>query len=143
MKLEYNPIVGYQVRAAIDLEPNTLICEYSGSVRTCQQVEFSQNDSIMELLTVKAKNSGEEEDPARSLVIYPEAHSGIGRFFNGINNSEKGSKRLKQNLMTMRVRVPAGTQGSKCSPRHECRVLIYTFRKIKAGEVLLYDYNEG
>ena len=31
----------------------------------------------------------------------------------------------------------------KNKPQGECRVLIYTAQKIKKGDVLLYDYNEG
>ena len=45
------------------------------------------NDSIMELLATQS--------PAKSLVVVPYEHANAARFFNGINNSEKDSKRKR------------------------------------------------
>ena len=101
--LDFDLKVGYYVRAAIDLLPFTLVCEYIGQVRTCEQSQSVVNDSIMELLSVPDKNSKNAEDPKLSLVVIPAKFANVARFFNGINNSEKGSKQLKQNLRTMRV----------------------------------------
>lgn len=71
--------------AAADLPSYSLICEYLGEVRINREIIFHDNDSIMELL-----NTGDSET---SLSIMPEKYSNVGRFFNGINNKKKGSKK--------------------------------------------------
>ena len=86
----------------------------------------------MQLLSVAAEGREGEEDLNRSLDIVPMKFGNIGRFFNGINNSETESKTLKQNLKTMRVQL-----------NNECKVLMYTCRKVRKNEKLLFDYNEG
>jgi hypothetical protein len=85
LTLHYNPMAGFEVKAAQDLPELTLLCEYLGQVRYESQTVDSQNDSIMELLCSK---DGSES----SLCVVPEVFSNVARFFNGINNSEKGSK---------------------------------------------------
>lgn len=70
--------------------------------------------------------------PSSSLVVVPYEHANIARFFNGINNSVKDSKRKHQNVRTMRCQVDG-----------QATVLLYTKRKVKKGEVLMYDYNEA
>ena len=82
------------------------------------------NDSIMELMC-----SG---NPDSSLVVIPYVWANVARFFNGINNSQVGSKTQKQNVRTMRCQVDG-----------KATVLLYTKRSIKKGETLLYDYNEA
>ena len=85
---------------------------------------FDKNDSIMELLS--------SEDPKQSLVVIPLAHANAARFFNGINNAKKGSKKKVQNIKSMRCQVDG-----------LATVLIFTKRAVKKGEVLVYDYNEA
>ena len=40
-------------------------------------------------------------DMDKSLVVAPEKFSNVGRFFNGINNKKKESKKMK-NMKSMR-----------------------------------------
>jgi hypothetical protein len=122
---------GFFVIAATDLPELTLLAEYLGQVRTDKQTANDPNDSIMELLCCKFPNS-DLPNPARSLVVIPKDHSNVGRFFNGINNSEKDSKRLKQNVRTMRCQVDG-----------KATVIMYTKRAVKKGEPLVFDYNEA
>ena len=114
--------MGYDVIADKDLPKGLIVCEYVGDVYTHRDVlEHSKdNDSIMELKV--GKNADE------SLMIVPREHTNIARFINGINN-EKGNK---PNLSTIR----ALAQGKSV-------VLLYTSKKIKKGESLIYDYNAG
>lgn len=121
--LRHAPSQGFYVEAAADLPELTLICEYLGEVRTCRQCLFSANDSIMELL--------DTGDADTSLSVVPERHANVGRFFNGVNNGCKDSKK-RQNLRSIRCQV----DGKVC-------VLLYTKRGVKKGEQLLYDYNEA
>ena len=122
--LKTDPICGFYVEAASDLPELTLLAEYLGQVRTDKQTWHDKNDSIMELMC-----SG---NPNTSLVVVPYVFANVARFFNGINNSQVGSKQLKQNVRTMRCQVDG-----------KATVLLYTKRKIKRGETLLYDYNEA
>ena len=108
-----------------------MLAEYLGQVRTDKQTTNDPNDSIMELLCCKFLASG-LPDPARSLVVIPKDFSNVGRFFNGINNSDKDSKRLKQNVRSMRCQVDG-----------KATVLLYTKRAVKKGEPLIFDYNEA
>ena len=78
----------------------------------------------MELLCSGSPNTG--------LVVVPYVFANVARFFNGINNSQVGSKTLKQNVRTMRCQVDG-----------KATVLLFTKRNIKKGETLLYDYNEA
>lgn len=71
-------------------------------------------------------------DSQKSLVVVPYEHANCARFFNGINNGEKDSKRKKQNVRTMRCQVDG-----------KATVLLFTKRSVKKGEVLMYDYNEA
>ncbi len=50
----------------------------------------------MELLT--------SDNPNESLVILPDKHANIGRFFNGINNNKKQSNSC--NIRTIKCQVP-------------------------------------
>ena len=72
------------------------------------------------------------ENPKSSLVVVPYEHANVARFFNGINNNQLGSKVAKQNVRSMRCQVDG-----------KATVLLFTKRKIKKGETLLYDYNES
>ena len=102
----------------------TLLAEYLGQVRNDEQIQYDTNDSIMELLST--------ENPKTSLVVVPYTHANIARFFNGINNSEKNSKKKRQNLRSMRCQVDG-----------KATVLLFTKRNVKKGEILLFDYNEA
>lgn len=83
--LKHEHAQGFFVEAAIDLPELSLICEYLGEVRTTRQCVFNSNDSIMELL--------DTGDADTSLAIVPEKHANVARFFNGVNNSCKDSKK--------------------------------------------------
>ena len=72
------------------------------------------------------------DDPKKSLVIVPITHANAARFFNGINNSVKDSKKKLQNLRSMRCQVDG-----------LATVLLFTKRAVKRGEVLIFDYNES
>ncbi len=111
------------MEAAADLPDLCLICEYLGEVRTSRQAVFNSNDSIMELL--------DTGDSDTSLVIVPEKHANIARFFNSVNNGVKESLK-KQNLKSIR-----------CQLDGKVMVLLYTKRPVKKGESLLYNYNEA
>lgn len=121
--LKHHPQAGFYVEAAQDMKELTLLCEYAGEVRTCRQMIFDQNDSIMELL-----DTGDSDN---SLVIAPMKFSNVGRYFNSINKSCKESKK-KQNIKSMRCQIDG-----------KATVLIFTKRSVKKGEELLYDYNEA
>ena len=121
----YDGMQGFYVKAATDLPELALLAEYLGQVRTDQQTMYDTNDSIMELLTVPNRRT-------ESLVVVPYSFANVARFFNGINNSEKDSKRKKQNVRTMRCQVDG-----------KATVLLFTKRAVKAGEVLMFDYNEA
>ena len=84
----------------------------------------------MELLCCKI--NPDKTDPSRSLNVVPIEYSNVARFFNGINNSELGSKSLKQNLRSMR-----------CQVEGKATVLLYTKRAVKKGDPLVFDYNEA
>ncbi len=70
-------------------------------------------------------------DNDTSLVIVPEKHCNIARFFNSVNNSLKESKK-RQNVRSIR-----------CQLDGKVTVLLYTSRSVKKGESLLYNYNEA
>ena len=77
------------MEAAIDLEPNTLIAEYIGNVRTERQSKSIVNDSKYQLI-----NTSDDET---SLLVITLTVANVGRFFSGINNSKPESKAM-QNL---------------------------------------------
>lgn len=93
MILKHHPQAGFYVEAAQDLKELTVLCEYAGEVRTCRQMIFDKNDSIMELL--------DTGDSDTSLVIAPMKYSNVGRYFNSINKQNKESKK-KQNIKSIR-----------------------------------------
>lgn len=70
-------------------------------------------------------------DSDTSLVIAPEKHSNVGRYFNSVNHCSKESKK-KQNIRSIR-----------CQINGRVTVLLYTKRAVKKGESLLYNYNEA
>ena len=65
-------------------------------------------------------------------MVVPYQYANVARFFNGINNSEKDSKRVRQNVRSMRCQVDG-----------RATVLLFTKRAVKKGEVLVFDYNEA
>jgi hypothetical protein len=88
--INYSKAAGFSVTAALEIEPLTLICEYVGEVRTAEQTEKSSNDSIFQLLSAESKKD--------SLDIIPIKRANIGRFFNGVTESNL----MDANLRTMR-----------------------------------------
>ena len=99
--------------------------------KTSQSVSIS-NDSIFQLLVVPSKEDSDDEDDQKSLDIVPLKYCNIARFFNAINNSVKGSKQKRQNTVTCRRQIDG-----------QVHVFLHTTKKIKAGEILQIDYNEG
>ena len=91
--IKSDDVTGFYMEAAQDIPSLTLLCEYVGQVRTAFQSRTSTNDSIMELLCASGKN--EQEQMKKSLVVMPSKYANIARFFNGINNRQKNSKKLK------------------------------------------------
>ncbi len=61
----------------------------------------------------------------------------MARFFSGINNRNLMSKK-KANVRTRRFSVKAEN-----SSHNQCRVVLFTARDVKPGEILHYDYNAG
>ena len=114
------------MRAEEDVPGFTLICEYAGEVHPARQSEYlfsTTKDSIMEL--VHAKRS------VNSRIIDPDNHGNLARFISGVNNySEKSLQ--KQNVRSAKFDIDG-----------RVHVLLYTFRRIKKGEYLYYDYNAG
>jgi len=72
------------------------------------------------------------DSPSTTLNVVPETHANVARFFNGINNSVKDSKKKVQNMQTIRCQIDG-----------KATVLLFTKRNVKKGEQLLYDYNEA
>jgi hypothetical protein len=70
-----------------------LLAEYCGEVVTEHNTNL-ENDSIMELLST--------DNPKTTLNVVPDKYANVARFFNGINNSNIGSKIKQQNIRTMR-----------------------------------------
>lgn len=66
-----------------------------------------------------------------SLVICPEKKGNIARFLSGINNKDKSAKK-KMNVNSSRYDIDG-----------KVHVLLYSFKTIKKGEILYYDYNAG
>jgi hypothetical protein len=123
--IEYDDRQGFYCTAATDIPEYTLLAEYCGEVRTEADYHlYKHNDSVFELL-----QTGNQET---SLNVVPERWSNIGRFFSGINNSVKGSKKKDQNVRTMR-----------CQMETQALVLLYTNRRIRKGDQLRFDYNEA
>ena len=129
--MEHDKLQGFVVRAQDDIAKGTLICEYVGLVYTYRELVFSSNDSIMTLLKTPRSET--------TLVILPEKHGNISKFISGVNNHNQELKysvlykiRKKQNVASMRVEVD-----------NKVRVVIYTLKCIKKGELLYYDYNAG
>jgi hypothetical protein len=82
---------------------------------------YSNNDSIFMLIrNVSSK---------KSLDIVPEKYSNISRFFSGINNSEKNSRKLI-NITTIRFNY-----------KGRVRIIFYASKNIQAGDILYFDYN--
>ena len=93
--IEYDKLQGFYCTAATDIPDYTLLAEYIGEVKPDSQYQdYKQNDSVFELL--------QTGDPETSLNVVPDKFANIGRFFSGINNSVKGSKKKDQNIRTMR-----------------------------------------
>jgi hypothetical protein len=66
-----------------------------------------------------------------SLDIVPHSFGNIGRFFSGINNNDRNSKKLI-NVKALRF-----------SYKGRVRILFYTGKNIQAGDELYFDYNGG
>ena len=76
-------------------------------------------------------------DDSTSLIIDPSRIGNMARFFSGINNRNLMSKK-KANVRTRRFSVKVEN-----SSHNQCRVVLFTARDVKPGEILHYDYNAG
>ena len=79
VKVEYDNIQGYVVKASKPIDKYTLISEYSGEV--IEYKDDLKSDSIMEYHS--------------NLVIVPDRHGNLARFLSGINNSKKRAGNVK------------------------------------------------
>ena len=122
--MKNDKIQGFVVVASENLPRNGFITEYCGTVETLMTASEDDNDSIMDLLIIPKKDE-------ISLCIVPRSHGNIARFISGINNHDKILAR-KQNVRSARFNING-----------ECRVILFTVKKIKKGEQLYYDYNGG
>ena len=101
----------------------TLLCEYIGEVNFLNQHLIDQGDSLMDLLRTGRSSS--------SLVVSPDHHANIARFFSGINNTDPGAKKC-QNVKSIRFNVDG-----------ELRVFLFVSKNggLREGDALYYDYN--
>ena len=101
----------------------TLLCEYIGEVNFLSQHLIDQGDSLMDLLRTGRSSS--------SLVVSPDHHANIARFFSGINNTDPGAKKC-QNVKSIRFNVDG-----------ELRVFLFVSKHggLREGDALYYDYN--
>ena len=118
---------GRGVFALADLEPFTLIAEYIGDVMSSYDIEKLWKDGK---LNEDADNSRmilmETKNPKTTLEIIPINYSNIARFLNSI-----GKKTVKlQNTKSLWTEADG-----------KMLVLLYTTKKVKSGEELLYNYN--
>lgn len=105
------------------MKKHTVITEYVGQVTTVEHTAGSSSDSLMFLLSTG--------NDSTSLMIDPTTTGNIARFLSGINNRSNLSKK-NANVRTRRFVLDG-----------QCRVALFTSRKIAAGEILHYDYNAG
>ena len=85
IRIEKHPTQGYIAVANTDIPKNTLLCEYAGDVISLQEYykKGMKNDSNMDLVITSFSET--------TLIICPYIHANLGRFFSGINNSDKES----------------------------------------------------
>lgn len=123
LQIIHDPNVGFTTVALEDIKKHTVIAEYVGEVTTVEHTAGSSSDSLMFLLSTG--------DNSTSLMIDPTATGNIARFLSGINNRSNLSRK-NANVRTRRFVIDG-----------QCRVALFTSRKITAGETLHYDYNAG
>ena len=119
LQIKWHCKQGFVVEASDQIEPNTLICEYTGEV--IDKSDDFYSDDLMEYATFDDKN----------YVIAPRRKGNIARFISGINNSKKFCKQ-KQNLTSIKFRI-----------KNKIRIALYTIKRVKKGQILYYDYNAG
>ncbi|XP_071712965.1 probable Histone-lysine N-methyltransferase ATXR5 [Rutidosis leptorrhynchoides] len=117
----YDSRLGFNVQADAPIKDMTFIAEYTGDVDYIKNRDQDDCNSLMTLLLTS--------DPDKSLVICPDKRGNIARFFNGINNHIRESKK-KQNIKCVRYNVDG-----------QCRVLLVATRDIAKGDKLYIDYN--
>eukprot|EP00561_Arcocellulus_cornucervis_P009539 CAMPEP_0185828512 /NCGR_PEP_ID=MMETSP1322-20130828/32591_1 /TAXON_ID=265543 /ORGANISM="Minutocellus polymorphus, Strain RCC2270" /LENGTH=271 /DNA_ID=CAMNT_0028526253 /DNA_START=326 /DNA_END=1139 /DNA_ORIENTATION=- len=123
LQIIHDPNVGFTTVALEDIKKHTVIAEYVGEVTTVEHTAGSSSDSLMFLLSTG--------DNSTSLMIDPTATGNIARFLSGINNRSNLSRK-NANVRTRRFVIDG-----------QCRVALFTSRRITAGETLHYDYNAG
>jgi len=123
IQVVHDPNVGFTVEALEPIRKHTLIAEYIGEVTTTERSGETSSDSLMMLLDTGDDNT--------SLIIDPTRRGNVARFLSGINNRSNLSKK-KANVRTRRFALNG-----------KCHVVLFTAKKIEAGEKLHYDYNAG
>jgi len=123
LSVDYDPDQGFVVKATQDISDKTLLLEYTGAVTRIKDSGKSNSDSLMILL--------QTDSPKTSLIIDPSAIGNMARFLSGVNNNSVESRK-RINVRTRRFQVDG-----------ECRVVLFSNRKIHKGERLSYDYNAG
>lgn len=123
LMVEYDPDQGFVVKATQDIQERTLLIEYAGVVTRIKDSGKSDSDSLMILL--------QTDNPKTSLIIDPSDTGNMARFLSGVNNNNYTSRK-RANMRTRRFQVDG-----------ECRVVLFSDRKILKGERLSYDYNAG
>ena len=123
LMVEYDPDQGFVVKATQDIREKTLLIEYAGAVTRIKDSGKSDSDSLMILL--------QTDSPRTSLIIDPSETGNMARFLSGVNNNNYTSRK-RANMRTRRFQIDG-----------ECRVVLFSDRKILKGERLSYDYNAG
>ena len=121
--IERDARLGFGAKALREIPRHTMLMEYSGEVKTAKACENSDSDSLMLLV--------DTGNPDTTLFIDPSEVGNAARFLNGINNRCEQSRR-NANVRSRRFEY--------CG---QCRILLYTVRRVKAGDFLTYDYNAG
>ncbi len=107
---------GFYIVATDFIQKMTIITEYVGEVLPARVAEFhhNKNDSVFGLI--------QNPRSSLSLDIVPHKFANISRFFSGINNQCKESRK-RMNAQTIRF-----------SYKGRVRILFYASKDIQAGD---------
>ena len=122
----------YCVKALANLEKNTIISEYLGDVMTTEEYDKKFDEGTLRECGRNSRFTLLKTDhKSSSLEIVPEYHSNIARFLNSANLDEvdKTERKFRNNVEVFR----ADYNG-------EVIAVLYTNRKISAGEELKWNY---
>ncbi len=118
---------GYGVYATMDIQKNSLLCEYMGEVLVNGQLEVEdarlQRDDVVKLI----EGRKEEYD----MLIIPNRACNIARFINSIDDRKRDHLDA-QNVTSARIVIDG-----------KLHYIYYARKAITAGEQLYVNYNEG